>query len=98
VITAAMPWLVLLARSQVYGPLRIAGSALTGIAAAAWFAERTLGCTNPIAPVVETVASHALWLLAGLAILTVAAASVDELNARKQPQSPLRAGEPDAAA
>jgi HupE / UreJ protein len=97
VILAAMPWLVLLARSQVYGPLRIAGAALTGIAAAAWFAERALGWGNPIAPLVETVASHALWLLAGLAVLTVAAA-VDELNSRKQIQSTLRAGEPDAAA
>ncbi len=57
VILAAMPWLVLLARSHVYGPLRIAGPALTGIAAAA----------------------------------------VDEMNARKQTQSTLRAGEPDAA-
>jgi HupE / UreJ protein len=97
VILAAMPWLVLLARSHVYGPLRIAGATLTGIAAAAWFAERALGWGNPIAPLVETVASHALWLLAGLAVLTVAAA-VDEMNARKQTQSTLRAGEPDAAA
>ncbi len=97
VILAAMPWLVLLARWQVYGPLRIAGAALTGIAAAAWFAERALGWGNPIAPLVETVASHALWLLAGMAILTVVAA-VDEMNARKQSQNILRAGEPDAAA
>jgi hypothetical protein len=97
VILAAMPWLVLLARSHVYGPLRIAGAALTGIAAAAWFAERALGWSNPIAPVVETVASHALWLLAGLAALTVVAA-VDEMNSRKRTQRTLRAGEPDAAA
>ena len=97
VILAAMPWLVLLARSQVYAPLRIAAAALTGIAAAAWFAERSLGWGNPIAPLVETVASHALWLLAGLAVLTFAAA-VAEMSARKQTQSTLRAGEPDAAA
>ncbi len=73
VILAAMPWLVLLARSHVYGPLRIAGAALTGIAAAAWFAERALGWSNPIGPFVETVATHALWLLAGLVVLAVAA-------------------------
>ena len=47
VILAAMSWLVLLARSHVYGPLRIAGEALTGTAAAAWFAERALGCALP---------------------------------------------------
>ena len=73
VILAAMPWLVLLARSRVYGPFRIAGAALTGIAAAAWFAERAFGWVNPIAPLVEGVASHALWLLAGLVVLTVVA-------------------------
>lgn len=97
VILTAMPWLVLLARSHVYGPLRIAGAALTGIAAAAWFAERALGWGNPIAPLVETVASHALWLLAGLAVLTVVAV-LDERNARKPTRTTLRAGEPDAAA
>ena len=50
VILAAMPWLVLLARSRVYGPFRIAGAALTGIAAAAWFAERAFGWVNPDRP------------------------------------------------
>jgi hypothetical protein len=73
VILAAMPWLVLLARSRVYGSVRIAGAALTGVAAAAWFAERALGWVNPIAPLVENVASHALWVLAGLVVLALAA-------------------------
>jgi len=72
VILAAMPMLVLLARSRVYSSLRIAGAALTGIAAAAWFAERAFGWGNPIAPIVEGAASHALWLLAGLFALVVA--------------------------
>src|SRR5262249_20013928 len=39
VIMTAMPWLVLLARSRIYGPLRIAAALLTATAAAAWFAE-----------------------------------------------------------
>ncbi len=71
VILAVMPWLVVLARSQVYGPLRIAGATLTGIAAGAWFAERAFGWGNPIVPLVESLASHALWLLVGLVVLTV---------------------------
>ena len=87
VILAAMPWLVLLARSRAYGPVRVAGATLTGIAAAAWFAERAIGWSNPIAPLVESAASHALWLLAGLVALTVAATVADdEINARKQGQ------------
>jgi hypothetical protein len=68
---ATMPWLVLLARSRVYGPFRIAGAALTGIAAAGWLAERAFGWFNPIAPLVESVASHGLWLIAGLFVLSV---------------------------
>ena len=76
---------MLLARSRVYGPFRVAGAALTGIAAAAWFAERALGWANPVAPVVESVASHALWLLAGLVVLTaVATVAESEMNRRRQ--------------
>jgi hypothetical protein len=74
VVLAAMPWLVLLARSRVYGPFRNTGAALTGIAAAAWFAERAFGWANPIGPLVEGLASHAIWLLAGLVVLAVATA------------------------
>ena len=92
VILAAMPWLVLLARSRVYGPFRIAGAALTGIAAAAWFAERAFGWANPVAPLVESVASHALWLLAGLVVLAGAAtvAESEMVSERTGAESPSR--------
>ncbi len=85
VILAAMPWLVLLARSSVYGPFRIAGASLTGIAAVGWFAERAFGWANPIAPLVDGTASHALWLLAGLVVLAVSATVAEnEMNPRRQ--------------
>jgi hypothetical protein len=77
VILAAMPWLVLLARTRVYGPLRVAGATLTGVAATAWLGERVLGWPNPLAPVVEGVASHSLWLLAGLIVLACAATAAE---------------------
>jgi HupE / UreJ protein len=70
IILAMTPWLVLLARSRVYGPFRIAVGSLTGVAAAAWFAERAFGPANPIAPLVEGAASHAPWLMASLVVLT----------------------------
>jgi hypothetical protein len=70
VIVAAMPWLVLLARSRVYRPFRVTAASLTGIAAAAWLAERTFGWANPVVPIVERAAAHALWLLAALVVLT----------------------------
>ena len=86
VILAAMPWLVLLARSRVYGPFRITGAALTGIAAAAWLAERTFGWANPIVPIVESAAAHALWLLAGLVVLTfVAIVAENRITLRRRP-------------
>ena len=98
VILMAMPALVLLARSRVYGPVRIAGATLTGIAAATWFAERALGWANPVSPVVEGVASHALWLLAGLFVLTAAATLAEsEMARRAQSFGARRAGEPDPA-
>jgi hypothetical protein len=91
IILAAMPWLVLLARSRVYGPFRNAGAAITGIAAAAWLAERALGWVNPIGPLVDAVASHPLWLLAGLAALAVVASSHEPSTSRPSPsEEPVR--------
>ena len=98
VILAAMPWLVLLARTRAYAPFRIAGAALTGVAAAAWFAERAAGWVNPVAPLVERLASHALWLLAGLVVLAVAVTFAEsEMNPRRQYENRRPAREPDTA-
>ncbi len=98
VVVTAMPALVLLARSRVYRPFRVTGAALTGIAAAAWFAERAFGWSNPVGPLVEGIASHALWLLAGLVVLTVAATVAEsEMSRRSQSRGILGAGEPDPA-
>jgi hypothetical protein len=72
-ILAVMPWLVLLAGTHAYGLFRVAGATLTGVASVGWFAERALSWRNPIAPLVESIASRPLWLLAGLIILSVAA-------------------------
>ncbi len=98
VILAAMPWLVLLAPSRVYGPFRNTGAALTAIAAAAWLAERTFGWANPIVPLVESVAAHALWLLTGLVVLSVAVTVAEnERNPGRQSQKIRRTLEPDTA-
>jgi HupE / UreJ protein len=98
VILTTMPWLVLLARSRVYGPFRIAGAALTGIAAIAWFAERAFGWMSAIVPLVESVASHAIWVLAGVVLLTVAATAAEyEIKTRKQSSDLFPGGAPDAA-
>jgi hypothetical protein len=98
VILAAMPWLVLLARSPIYGPIRIAGSTLTAIAAAAWLAERALGLDNPIVPLVEAIASKPFLLLGGLAALAIGVTVVESGKIPTWRSAPiLRTGEPDAA-
>ncbi len=98
VVATAMPALVLLARSRVYRPFRVTGGALTGIAAATWFAERAFGWANPVGPLVDGIASHALWLLAALVVLTCAATIAEsEMARRAQSRGILRAGEPDPA-
>ena len=98
VILAAMPWLVLLARSRVYGPLRITGAALTGIAAAAWFAERAFGWGNPVNPLVESVASHGIWLLVGLVVVAVTATVAEnEFSAIDRRPGSIRTSPPTEA-
>jgi hypothetical protein len=98
VILAAMPWLVLLARSRIYRPFRITAASLTGIAAAAWLSERVFGWVNPIVPLVEDVASHAFWLLAGLVVLSVAVTVAEnERNPIWQRHKIRRTGEPNIA-
>jgi hypothetical protein len=85
IILATIPWLVLLARSRIYGAFRLVGASLTGVAAIAWFGERSLGWANPVAPLVEGIASHAPWLLAGLLVLTVIVAVAErEMNSRER--------------
>jgi hypothetical protein len=98
VILTAMPWLVLLARSRVYAPLRITGAALTGIAATAWLAERALGWDNPVNAFVEGVASCAVWLLAGLVFVAViATVAENELRARDERPGSIRTSFPPEA-
>ena len=73
VILVTMPWLILLARTCLYAPFRVVGACLAGVAAAAWFMERALGWNNPVAPFVEWTASHALWIVAVLSVLSIIA-------------------------
>ena len=80
VIGVTMPWLVLLARTRLYPPLRIIGASITGIAAAAWFFERAFGWNNPVGPLVENAASHAMWLVMGLTGLAIIASLLPKMR------------------
>lgn len=80
VILVTMPWLVLLARTRLYPHLRITGACITGVAAAAWFFERALGWPNPVGPLIEYAAAHALWLIMGLAGLAITASLLPKMR------------------
>jgi hypothetical protein len=81
VVAAAIPWLVLLARTRLYPVFRMAGSVFGAFAALGWIGQRAFGWRNPVGPSVEAAARHAPWLLAGLAVVSVVATFV----ARRDP-------------
>jgi hypothetical protein len=83
VIVAVMPGLLVLARSRVYGPFRVAGATFAGIAACSWLAERAFGLFNPVGSLVEGAATYSPWLLTGLVVLTFVV-TVAENNVRAQ--------------
>ena len=72
VIGVTMPWLLLLAQTRAYPPFRVVGASVSGIAALGWMAERALGWDNPVGVWVEWAAAHAVWIVVGLATLSVA--------------------------
>jgi hypothetical protein len=73
VVALCFPWLLLLARTPLYTPIRIGGAAFAAIAALGWIAQRALHLPNPCDPVVAAIAARPRALLAALAALTIAA-------------------------
>jgi hypothetical protein len=73
VVSLAVPWLVLLARTRVYGVLRAGGSVFGALAALGWIGQRAFGWPNPFGACVDAAARHAGWVLAGLATVAVVA-------------------------
>jgi hypothetical protein len=79
VVAASFPWLLLLARTRLYAPLRRGGAVFAGVAALGWIVERALHLPNPVEDVVGAIAAHPLVLLASLAGIAVAARVGDGL-------------------
>lgn len=70
IIAVTMPWLILLARTPVYTPVRVIGGSVAALAATGWFAER-LGYANPLSVFANGLGAYGLWGIAGLAGLAV---------------------------
>lgn len=73
VVAAAMPALVLLARTRFYPAVRTTGAVLAGVAAIAWIVERSFGTENPVGRAIDAGLGHAPWLWAALTLGAVVA-------------------------
>lgn len=58
VVCATMPSLLILSRTRLYSVVRVSGVLFAMVASAGWITERVLETSNPIGPVVESVARH----------------------------------------
>jgi hypothetical protein len=76
VVAASMPSLILLGRTRGYSMLRIGGALFTVFASVAWIAERMLDIHTSVDVVVNSVASHAIWIAAGLFLISLLSWSV----------------------
>lgn len=73
ILVATVPWLLSLARTKVYAPLRVTAAAAAGVAALGWIGERAFGTANPVGPLVDAAAGHGPLLIAALAAMALLA-------------------------
>ena len=71
VVALILPSLMLLTASPRYVLVRRSGAAFGLIASAGWMVERSFSVVTPISTIVEAIAAHGLWLVAGFALLAV---------------------------
>jgi hypothetical protein len=71
IVAVTVPWLVLLSRTPVYTPVRVAGACFGAAAAIGWMAERALNWPNRVGLMVDAVAHRAVWVAAMLACLSL---------------------------
>lgn len=83
VVAAVVPWLMLLASSGRYTPLRLGGALFAAIAALGWAAERLTGNPNPLSIALEGLGTVAPWLLAILATAAILVAAWGRFGPRK---------------
>jgi hypothetical protein len=72
IIAVTMPWLILLARTRAYTPVRVIGSLVASLAALGWLGER-LGYTNALGTFANNLAPYSVWVIVGLACVAIVA-------------------------
>lgn len=94
VVAAAMPALVLLARTRFYPLVRAGGALLAGVAAIAWIVERSFGTENPVGRAIDTGLGHAPWLWAALTTAAVVAFYLERRPKSETGESRLNSSAP----
>lgn len=72
IIAMTIPWLILLARTSAYTPVRVVGALVASLAALGWLGER-LGYANMLGAFASNLAPYSVWVIAGLACVAVVA-------------------------
>ncbi|WP_267397102.1 MULTISPECIES: HupE/UreJ family protein [unclassified Sphingomonas] len=80
VVAAVVPWLMLLAWSGHYRPVRLAGAAFAAVASLGWALERISGTANVVSASLEGLRASAPWLVL---VLAIAASLVAAFSHRK---------------
>jgi hypothetical protein len=94
VVAITLPWLILLARTDVYPVVRILGAGFGAIAAGGWIVERTLAWPNPIGTLADGLGQHPVIAIGVLAAASLVATGWQALKTQPVPASPT----PDASA
>jgi HupE/UreJ protein len=80
VVAMVIPWLLLLARTPLYRPLRLGGAGVGGLAAFGWIGERAFGIASPVGPAVDAAFRHPAWVIAPLAATALLATAAAQLR------------------
>jgi len=65
-----MPWLILLAQTRFYPPVRILAASLAVLASLGWFGDR-VGWKNPLGALADGLGAAGPWALLALAIFAL---------------------------
>jgi len=68
VIAVTMPWLILLAKTRLYSPVRVVAASVAFLAALGWFGDR-VGWKNPLGTLADGLGTTGPWALLALALL-----------------------------
>ncbi|WP_216326638.1 HupE/UreJ family protein [Deinococcus aestuarii] len=70
VIAVTMPWLILLAQTRLYTPVRTLGASLAVLASLGWLGDR-VGLANPLGTLADSLGAAGPWALLALAALAL---------------------------